>query len=160
MQTKKQEKLYLQFEKMIHSKARFYSKKYSIDYTDCFSESCLVFVEACYTYNEKKATFSTYLYRLLDNKLNLYCKKIYIATKSTDIFTNNTIQYFDSTLDKIFVNESISTLSELSQKIIKWIFYNKKEKKITKEKIENAFSNKGVPYWKIRKSFKEIKEIL
>jgi len=69
-------KQFNQFLPMIEKATWHYSRKYRLDRNELQGQGYLIFCEALERFDEKKASFSTYLFNEL-SRLNIYCKEEY-----------------------------------------------------------------------------------
>ena len=60
---------------MVRSRAHYYAKCYRMEYEDVEAQGFLIYCMSIKDYNEKKASFSTHLYRNLSGYLLAYCSK-------------------------------------------------------------------------------------
>ncbi len=68
------EKTYLQYEKMLHKIAWSYHRTTGLEVDDLKSEANVAFLQACETYDAKKAKVSTWIWKCVVQHLNAYIK--------------------------------------------------------------------------------------
>jgi len=61
---------------MVRKRAWYYSRIYKMDYDEVESQGFLIYCMSLKTYESKKASFSTFLYRNLSGRLRDYCQQI------------------------------------------------------------------------------------
>jgi len=64
---------YEDYRKLIAFQARSFNRLYAVELDELMCEGNLIFVQACQKYNSARSSFSTFLYRCLQNRLQSFC---------------------------------------------------------------------------------------
>jgi DNA-directed RNA polymerase specialized sigma24 family protein len=168
------EQHYKQYEKMIMNISKKYSKQFNQDLDDLVSESCLIYCECLERFDDRKASFLTFLYLSLKLRLGNYCKKI-IKIQETEEFVEEVHKgekcFETSKIDFSFFKDS---LSESSRQIVELVSnppaelfsFCKREDgtkwalKINQSVVAKYLESKNWEKTKILNSFAEIKSNL
>lgn len=133
-----EEKLdYKVYEKLVYSRAWYYSKKFGFNFNETKSEGNLIFCESILSYTKEKGKFSTYLWwNLCKIPQRLRKGK---SVKSTPVsYLKDEFPVMNGTYDKKFsiesyINFAKTEISPEAYKILEYIIsYEWKEKKYTK----------------------------
>lgn len=160
-----EEKLdYKLYEKLVYSRAWYYSKKFGFNFDETKSEGNLIFCESILSYTKEKGKFSTYLWWNLC-KIPQRLKKGKSVRTIPVSFLKDEFPLINNTYNKNFsVNDykdfAKTEISEEAYNILKYVIdYEWKEKKYTKNpnyiKLKKKF---GYGKKKFDKIWNELKE--
>lgn len=145
---------YKLYEKLVYSRAWYYSKKFKLDFDDAKSEGNLIFCESLLTYNKDKGKFSTHLWWNLSKIPQRLNKNIENITSSIDDIERKDVVYPKHFNLNDFKEYAITEISPEAYKILNYcISYEWKEKKYTKNpnyvKLKKKFGYKKREFDKI-----------
>jgi len=95
---------------MVRSRAHYYAKCFSMDYDEIEAQGFLIYCKTITKFDNKKASFSTYLYRNLSGNLLAYCRQ-----KKEKEGLENYDEPFEKYTDLREAKESQPTIEQLLQ---------------------------------------------
>lgn len=120
MNSKQASKLFIQFHPMIQQAIWRQLKFYRLEKEDLEAQAYYIFCECINTYDKSKASFSTYLYKGLKDKLSNYCRLQ--AKRFHKFLEDDFVEYsFNTFLKTMEVIDSKISLSEDAKVILDYI---------------------------------------
>lgn len=146
-------------ENLIWDIAWKYHRTTGIDINDLFSEGKLGYVKAHIQFEEnRKAKFTTYAYKAIENHLIKYVKDQMLWNKNTVIDTEYIDKILSEDLSTKFLEKLEGALSTDARKIIN-IILDTQEAQCTRQQLRKFLNSQGISYNIIQKCFVEIKNM-
>ena len=140
-----------QYEKMVNSAAWKVVNKYGIPFEDCLSESYLIYAEAVQKYDKQLASFSTFLYTMLQSRLISFAKKTirynykwfneYKQDYDSISYIPGGEKYLEKVIESLYIADSaITELSEDALYILEFVLeMDNIGEPVFKSSIKDAF---------------------